>query len=205
MASETVRHLALVGAEPLAHFYDSIPGFFHFRECYERLLRTLPTDRPSTWVEIGSFQGRSTAFLGVEILNRNLAATVHAVDSFEAWDGVPQGTDLRALFEEHIEPVASVVKLWPMKSTEAATRFADESIDVVFVDGAHDYASVLADIAAWWPKLKPGAFMAGDDFMMTPVCKAVCEQFAPSGYILCHGWTELPTPMCWPSWISRKA
>ena len=205
MAATIERRLTLVGDEPMEHFYHVIPGFFHFQECYERLLRVLPTDQPSTFVEIGSFAGKSLSWLAVEAINRHIPVTIHAVDSFEAWEGVPQGTDLRALFDEFTKPVADHIRVWPMRSLDAVKHFADESLDVVFVDGAHDYDSVTADINAWFPKLKPGAFMAGDDFLMAPVCKAVCEQFAPSGYILCHGWTTIPVEQCWPSWIARKA
>src|SRR6185503_15716318 len=118
--------------------------------------------------------------------NRQLPVTLHAVDSFEAWEGVPQGQTLRELFEIHTKPVRDRFTLWPMRSTEAAAQFPDASLDVVFIDGDHEYTAVVADILAWWPKLKVGGFMAGDDFFMTPVCKAVCEAFAPSGYILCH-------------------
>src|SRR6266704_791104 len=88
-------------------------------------------------------------------------------------------------------------------SVAAAEDFPDASADVVWVDGDHSYEGVTADILAWWPKVKPGGWMGGDDFMMFPVAKAVCEQFAPN-YILCHGWTTKPEPMPWPSWLCKK-
>jgi hypothetical protein len=48
--------------------------------------------------------------------------------------------------------------------------------------------------------------MGGDDFCMKPVADAVIEQFAPSGYILVHGWGTADGQMQpWPSWIARKA
>lgn len=190
----------------LAHFYETIPGFFWFEEAYTRLLETLPKDRPSRWVEIGSFQGRSAAWLAVEVANRGLDTQIHCVDSFESWeaDGIPQGAALEELFRENTAPVADRLQLWPMRSTVAAQEFAEGSLDVVFVDGAHDYESVRDDIAAWWPKLRPGGFMAGDDFMMRPVMQAVTERFAPSGYILVHGLATQPEPLCWPSWLAYK-
>ena len=49
-------------------------------------------------------------------------------------------------------------------STEVSGQFADSSIDLVYVDAAHDYRSVRADILAYWPKLKPNGIMAGHDF-----------------------------------------
>lgn len=209
--TEPARHLTLVGREPMAHYFESVPGFFWFQEAYDRLLKTLPTDRPSHFLEIGSFQGKSLAWLGVEVLRRGLSqVTLHAVDSFVAWPGMPQGEDLRRLFDENTAPIRDALdgrlRVWPMASLDAAKQFPDESLDVVFVDGDHEYAAVKADILAWWPKLKPGGFMGGDDFQMKPVADAVIEQFAPSGYILVHGWGSADGRMQpWPSWIARKA
>ena len=34
----------------------------------------------------------------------------------------------------------------------------------VYIDALHDYDSVKADIAAWWPQVKPGGVLAGHDF-----------------------------------------
>lgn len=209
MASEVARHLSLV-TDRLAHFYQTVPGFFWFEEAYRRLLASLPMDRPSRFVEIGSFQGRSTAWLGVEILNSRKPVTLTAVDSFVAWDGMPQGETLRALFDRHTEPLRAALgdrfQVLAKPSLEAVRDFADDSLDVVFVDGDHQYDAVKADILHWWPKLKPGALMAGDDFNMKPVADAVIEQFAPSGYILVHGWGRVNGPMQpWPSWVARKA
>src|SRR6266576_1391436 len=64
----------------LAHFFEDIPGYFWFQHGYSRMLDTLPLDRPSAFVEIGSFHGKSTAFLAVEALNRGIPVTIHCVD-----------------------------------------------------------------------------------------------------------------------------
>lgn len=50
------------------------------------------------------------------------------------------------------------------KSTEAAKTFPDGSLDFVFIDGAHDYESVVADIHAWYPKVKHGGIFSGHDY-----------------------------------------
>ena len=54
-------------------------------------------------------------------------------------------------------------------SVEAAKRFTDESLDFVYLDADHSYEAVRDDIAAWWPKLKPGGLFAGDDYGALPV------------------------------------
>jgi predicted O-methyltransferase YrrM len=62
-----------------------------------------------------------------------------------------------------------------MSSLEAAAQFEDNSIDFVFIDAAHEYEFVKEDIAAWYPKVKPGGLFAGHDYNWTGVHKAVSE------------------------------
>ena len=40
----------------------------------------------------------------------------------------------------------------------------DDSCDFIYLDGDHSYAGCLADIKAYWPKLKDGGIMAGHDY-----------------------------------------
>lgn len=50
-------------------------------------------------------------------------------------------------------------------SLEAAKLFADQSLDFVFIDADHAYEPVKADIAAWYPKLKPNGVLSGHDYL----------------------------------------
>lgn len=49
-------------------------------------------------------------------------------------------------------------------SVEAAAGFADESLDWLYVDALHTYAAVLADLRAWFPKVRLGGMVSGDDY-----------------------------------------
>jgi len=53
-----------------------------------------------------------------------------------------------------------------MKSTslDAAKKIADRSLDFAYIDGNHLRTSVLADLAAWLPKVKPGGVISGHDY-----------------------------------------
>jgi predicted O-methyltransferase YrrM len=49
-------------------------------------------------------------------------------------------------------------------SKAASKKFANESLDVVFIDLTHTYEAVKEDIKLWLPKVKKGGFIAGDDY-----------------------------------------
>ena len=52
-------------------------------------------------------------------------------------------------------------------SVRAAKLFADESVPFCFIDADHSYASVTADLHAWWPKVRAGGMIAGHDYRQT--------------------------------------
>lgn len=63
-------------------------------------------------------------------------------------------------------------------SHEAATDFADEFFDFVYIDGNHSYEFIKKDILLYLPKLKVGGLLTGDDVKWgkgKPVQKAVNE------------------------------
>ncbi len=69
-------------------------------------------------------------------------------------------------------------------STKAAATIPNNSLDFVFIDGAHDYESVCEDISAWVPKIKKGGLIIGDDYYeeFPGVIKAVNEFAAKNKY-----------------------
>ena len=50
------------------------------------------------------------------------------------------------------------------RSPGVAALLASEIADLVFIDAAHDYDSVVADIQAWSRVVRPGGLIAGHDF-----------------------------------------
>ena len=48
---------------------------------------------------------------------------------------------------------------------EAAVHdFPDQFFDFIYLDAGHDFMSVMRDLRAWFPKLRKGGMLAGDDF-----------------------------------------
>jgi hypothetical protein len=50
-------------------------------------------------------------------------------------------------------------------SQEAARRFADASLDFVYLDARHFRAGVLEDLTLWAPKVRPSGYLAGHDYL----------------------------------------
>ena len=52
-----------------------------------------------------------------------------------------------------------------MTSEQASNLFADNSLDFVYIDGNHKYEYVLQDLNLWYPKVKKGGYLIGDDYL----------------------------------------
>lgn len=66
-------------------------------------------------------------------------------------------------------------------SVKAAERFSDNSLDFVYIDADHTYRAVKEDIEAWAPKVRPGGMVAGHDYNLEDVARAVDEYAKNNG------------------------
>lgn len=173
----------------LEHFYESVPGWASFTSLYAQQVARAPSDRSCIFVEVGSWLGRSAAFMGVEIINSGKKIHLHCVDPWK--DG---GPDLRNtnyfkdlkespydIFLRNVHPVIDVITPHRTPSVDAAKRFEDGSIDFLMIDGDHGYEAVRDDLEAWLPKMRAGGVISGDDFLWPGVEKAVAERFGLNG------------------------
>jgi len=167
-ATKTLRvghGFSTVEAVRLPHFYQDIPGWCDFAEYYANVVRDLSDG--AHVVEVGVWQGKSTAALAVEVLNSGKAIRIDVVDHFKGSPEIPkiqQPIDQRAAFEDSIAPVRHAIRdVHDALSWDAASKYRDRSLDFVFLDADHAKTSVLKDLDAWWPKVKPGGILAGHD------------------------------------------
>jgi len=49
-------------------------------------------------------------------------------------------------------------------SVPASVGFQPYQLDMVYIDGNHSYPAVMADMDAWWPKIRIGGLMGGHDY-----------------------------------------
>ena len=168
--------------------WKDVEGWFEYPTFYRICLDDVPDN--GIMVEVGSWMGRSTSCMGELIKNSNKNVKFFAVDTWEgSWDEPWQkevvenikqhNSSLFDLFKNNLKNCGVDEYIIPIQSTslEAAELFEDNSLDFVHIDAAHDYENVIADIRAWYPKVKPGGLITGDDYIWGTVKKAVHEYF----------------------------
>lgn len=161
-----------------SHFSDSalgclavrgIEGFFSEDEgrWYARFARAL---QGGTFVEVGSWKGRSTSFIG-PICNANgtrLICVDHWGGSRDRLAAVYEAAlaveDVERTFRANMDRLGISVEVLAEPSLVAARRFGPASVDRVFLDGSHDGPSVAADLEAWSECLCPSGVLAGHDY-----------------------------------------
>ena len=167
------------------HYYQSIKGWFSFKQVYEEAVRDAPN--PAHFVEVGSYKGRSASFMAVEIINSGKKIRFDCVDTWQGSEGnqklEPEHVAgvMYDVFLNNTSPVKDSLIAFRCSSVEGAKLYADNSLDFVFIDADHKYQHVVDDLKAWWPKVKPGGVFAGDDFHGAGVKKAVEEMFGIGG------------------------
>jgi predicted O-methyltransferase YrrM len=154
----------------MEHFNENFIGWFTWPRLYKDMVNKLPSG--SKIVEVGTYEGKSFAYLIVEMVNAGKRFQITGVDSFTF-------PDLYNKFNRNMKPVKELFDTIVDQSWNAPQKFDDGSLDFVFIDADHVYENVKKDILAWMPKIKKGGIIAGHDFVnIHPgVIQAVCEIF----------------------------
>ena len=173
----------------IEHFYDKIHGWFTFPNLYSQIVDNYPDG--SHFVEIGVWKGKSAAFMATEIFNSKKQIKFDCIDT---WEGSEEHINPNAptfepellndkdylynTFLNNISPVKDIITPIRKFSLDAVTLYKDNSLDFIFIDAAHDYDNVLADIKAWYPKCKKETgVISGHDYSWGPEVKKDVHAF----------------------------
>ena len=133
-------------------------------------------------VEIGSLLGYSTAYLGFgSKAGRNVK--VYAIDPFDGGDLRPHSKFIKDLirkgsffntFKANMRKGRLLDIVVPLqKRSVDAVNDVKEPIELLFIDGAHDYEFVKLDVLNYFPKIVKGGTIAFHDKHWPGVKKAI--------------------------------
>lgn len=126
----------------------------------------------SRFLEVGTYAGKSFAYMAVEIVNSGKEIDLIGIDGF-GWE------HLKPDFDQNLLPVKDNYFVVKGNSIELSQKLPDKSLDFIFIDANHTYEDVKADILAYLPKIKEGGVIAGHDYCADwpGVIQAVTEVF----------------------------
>ena len=140
--------------------------------------------KPSLIVEVGTWKGASALHMAGICKTHSINAEIVCVDTWlgnwQHWSrkaGVGSKEDLRLVngfptlyfqfmsnvvargYQDRITPL-------PLTGIAAAKLFAHYGLrpDLIYVDGDHEYESVIADLTSWLPLLSERGILIGDDY-----------------------------------------
>ena len=184
---------SFIKVKNLSHFYENIgENWFDYQELYTKMVEKYETG--SHFVEVGSWKGRSSVYMAVEIINSSKYIKFDCVDIWE-YNEIQNDileeyfNNLYDEFLNNISPVSHVINPIKKLSSDASELYNDNSLDFIFIDAAHDYDNVIQDIKNWLPKLKIGGCIAGHDYFTSEgIKKAVKEVFGDNYNLFGSCW-----------------
>lgn len=153
--------------------YLDIPGWFDFEDAYDLLYDQV--SEGGVVVEIGTYLGKSAAYLAMRIRDGRKVIHFFTVDHFQQGESsYPQ-----TLANLAAADVLCQVTVLQMESAAAAALFKDSGVDAVWIDGCHDYEAVKRDIELWLPKTS--RFIGGHDYTdQWPGVKSAVDEIFPN-------------------------
>lgn len=143
--------------------------------------------RFTTGAEIGVAKGEHAEILSQEIDGLNL----YCIDPWEGYSGYTDYLDgrLKGFYTQAQDRLAPYnCRLIKDYSMNAVKQFENDSLDFVYIDGAHDLRSVIDDMTEWHKKVKPGGILYGHDFKRSKNPRFKCHVVdAVQAYTYAHG------------------
>lgn len=144
-------------------------------------------DAPLVGVEIGvRFGWNAETMMEALPIER-----LYCVDPYEDYidgDGRKKYADGYRAAHSRLKKYGGKVQFILERSSVAVDKLPD-NLDFVYIDGNHTYPYVKKDIEMYWPKIRDGGVLGGDDFyaQFMDVVRAVMKMSEKYGVDICHG------------------
>jgi predicted O-methyltransferase YrrM len=156
------------------YFPPSLRGFEPRRMVFSTWVDHLPFAydlvealRPRMVVELGVYNGLSFFTFCQALQDFDVNGVAYAVDTWEGdahTDSYDESIfrEVQAHAREHYRGFAYLLRMY---FHEALPQFADDSIELLHIDGLHTYEAVREDFESWYPKVRPGGVVLFHDVM----------------------------------------
>jgi acetyltransferase-like isoleucine patch superfamily enzyme/predicted O-methyltransferase YrrM len=186
----------LFATDPYADLSTRFPPDLQGWDSKHPIFRAAITEvRPKLIVEVGTWKGASAVHMAHICREMGLDAEIVCVDTWlgnwQHWsrkEGVGSREDLRLIngfphlyfqFMSNVlsEKLDEIITPLPLTGVAGAKLFAHHALkpDLIYIDGDHEYESVLWDLRGWLAVLAPTGLLIGDDFSWPGVKRAVTE------------------------------
>lgn len=135
--------------------------------------------RPERLVELGSQYGCSLFSFCQAVRDFKLDTEINAVDMWSGDIGAEiTGEEVYALVQKTAATYYPEVNLhlFQMCFDDARPNFADNSIDILHIDGGHTFEDVEHDFTTWLPKLKENGIVLFHD-VYSPIDQGSCDHW----------------------------
>ena len=157
---------------------ENLTGWHGTNPIFEKLIKET---NPTHIIEVGAWLGQSTINMAKVLKRDNRDCKITTVDTWlGALEFIGSNKSDRNLMKKNGYPqvyyqflsnvvhneVEDYINPFPSTSLIAARYFQKNNIkaDLIYIDASHDYEDVVADLNAYWPLVKDGGIMFGDDF-----------------------------------------
>jgi hypothetical protein len=139
------------------------------------LLKEMP--KKSVVAEIGVYKGDFSGRI-IEIVTPK---ELHLIDPWKyepdapyrnSWYGGTMGVcqaNMDSIFDAvvrrfQVQITTGTIRVHRAASVDAGAAFSESYFDWIYIDGNHQYEFVRADLETYYPKVKKGGYLVGDDY-----------------------------------------
>lgn len=130
----------------------------------ENIVQILTKSLNGNYVEIGTDSGNFAEF----ILKNTPCQKLYCIDPWQKYDDYKDainnvtGNELYEKVKNRLKIYGDRVEIIREFSLKGSSKVPDE-LDFVYIDGNHSYKYVMEDLRTWYPKVRTGGIIIGDD------------------------------------------